>query len=443
MAKDDGNDPFAPRDATVMRPRPGAGKRGAADTGMPGAAPGARLARREGAEGASADLRDFMNSGLNPLLQAASPLLILAGKLRGMLSNPDVGALRRQVLEEIRRFEDRSNAAGVASGVISAARYALCATLDEAVLSTPWGAQSEWAGQTLLVTLHRETWGGEKFFEMLDGILADPARHIDLIELQYVCLALGFAGKYQVQERGQSRLADIQSDLARRIASYRGKRPPELSLQWRGVQDRRNPVLRYVPWWMLAAAGLLIVTVTYVVLRERLATLSAPISEQIAALGSVPPVSAAPVASTAGPRLRQLLADDEARGVLNIEEHGAQTKVILIAKDLFASGSATVNPAYYDSLRRIARALNEVPGRAFVIGHTDDQPLRSFRFENNAELSRARAINVTEILKLAIDNPGRLSAEGHGSSEPRYTPASSAENRARNRRVEIIHVSES
>jgi type VI secretion system protein ImpK len=443
VAKDDGNDPFAPRDATVMRPRPGAGKRGAADAGTPGAAPGARSARRESADGVSGDLRDFMNSGLNPLLQAASPLLILAGKLRGMLSNPDVGALRRQVLEEIRRFEDRSNASGVASGVISAARYALCATLDEAVLSTPWGGQSEWAGQTLLVTLHRETWGGEKFFEMLDGILADPARHIDLIELQYVCLALGFAGKYQVQERGQSRLADIQSDLARRIGSFRGKWPEELSLQWRGVQDRRNPVLRYVPWWVFAAAGLLIVTVTFVVLRERLATLSAPISEQIAALGSIPPVSSVPVASTAGLRLRQLLADDEARGVLNIEEHGAQTKVILIAKDLFASGSATVNPAYYDSLRRIARALNEVPGRAFVIGHTDDQPLRSFKFENNVELSRARAVNVTEILKLAIDNPGRLSAEGRGSSEPRYTPASLPENRARNRRVEIIHVSES
>jgi len=442
VARDDGHDPFAPRDATVMRPRPGAGKRGAADAGAAGAAPAARLARRSSADGVSAELRDFMNSGLNPLLQAASPLLILAGKLRSTLSNPDVGGLRRQVLEEIRRFEDRSSASGVASGVISAARYALCATLDEAVLSTPWGAQSEWAGQTLLVTLHRETWGGEKFFEMLDGILVDAARHIDLIELQYVCLALGFAGKYQVADRGQSQLADIQADLARRIASLRGKSPPELSLQWRGVQDRRNPVLRYVPWWVFAAAGLLIVTVTFVILREHLATLSAPISEQIAALGSIPAPSAAPAASIAGPRLRQLLADDETRGVLSIEEHGAQTKVTLIAKDLFASGSATVNPTYYDSLRRIARALNEVPGRAFVIGHTDDQPLRSLKYENNVELSRARALNVSEILKLAIDNPGRLSSEGRGSAEPRYTPASLPENRARNRRVEIIHVSE-
>ena len=43
--------------------------------------------------------------------------------------------------------------------------------LDEAVLSTPWGGQSEWAQHPLLVALHREAWGGEKFFEMLDRIL--------------------------------------------------------------------------------------------------------------------------------------------------------------------------------------------------------------------------------------------------------------------------------
>ena len=84
----------------------------------------------------------------------------------------------------------------------SAARYVLCAGLDEAVLSTPWGAQSEWAQHPLLVALHREAWGGEKFFEMLDRISTDPARYLDLMELQYLCLALGFGGKYQVHERG-------------------------------------------------------------------------------------------------------------------------------------------------------------------------------------------------------------------------------------------------
>ena len=88
-----------------------------------------------------------------------------------------------------RRFADsRSRRARPAcpNEIVLAARYALCAGLDEAVLSTPWGAQSEWAQHPLLVALHREAWGGEKFFEMLDRISQDPTRYIDLMELQYL-----------------------------------------------------------------------------------------------------------------------------------------------------------------------------------------------------------------------------------------------------------------
>ena len=67
--------------------------------------------------------------------------------------------------------------------IVVAARYVLCATVDEAVMSTPGGSQSEWAQNPLLVALHREAWGGEKFFEMLDRIARDPARHIDLMDM--------------------------------------------------------------------------------------------------------------------------------------------------------------------------------------------------------------------------------------------------------------------
>jgi len=116
--------------------------------------------------------------------------------------------------------------------------------------------------------------------------------------------------------------------------------------------------------------------------------------------------------------------------------------VTLIAPDLFPSGSATVNPAYLETLQRITSALNKVPGRVRIVGHTDDQPIKSFRFQNNFDLSRERAVSVVSILQQNIDNRGRLSAAGVGSSEPRYRPESTPENRARNRRVEIIHVRE-
>jgi type VI secretion system protein ImpK len=438
MSKDNSDDPFAPRDGTVFRPRPGAGKRG---PDRPAGAPEPRPTMPPPGRAAMAGtIRDFSAAGLNPLVQAASPVLILIGRLRTSLSNPDVAALRRQALDQIRDFEERARTSGIADEVARAARYVLCGALDEAVLSTPWGGQSEWSAQSLLVVLHREASSGEKFFDMLERTWGDPARHINLMELQYFCLALGFAGKYAVADRGHARLAEIQSELYRRIRAYRGVPPPELSLHWRGMQDRRNPLVRYVPWWVIGAFTLVVLTGTFIYFHTRLNEQSAPISDRLAHIGLAEPATSA--ARSAAPRLKQLLHDDEAAGVLSVEERNNQTVVTLIASDLFSSGSAKVNPKYYNSLQRVAQALNEVPGRVFIVGHTDDQPLRSIKYRDNYDLSRARADEVVKLLSLAIDNKARLEGSGVGDSEPRYTPPSLPENRARNRRVEIIHVAE-
>jgi type VI secretion system protein ImpK len=74
------------------------------------------------------------------------------------------------------------------------------------------------------------------------------------------------------------------------------------------------------------------------------------------------------------------------------------------------------------------------------VGHTDDQPVRSFRYGNNYELSTDRAVQVAKLLKADVTNGARFATpSGAGSSQPRYSPPVTAENRARNRRVEIIH----
>src|SRR5687768_3336548 len=426
------DDPFGRSDATIMRPRPGAGKRSAPESGIFRApAPMA-----PSAEPISAAAREVLGTGLNPLLQAASPLLLLAGQLRSTLAVPDVPGLRRHALEEIRRFEERGRSAGIANEVVLAARYALCAGLDEAVLSTPWGAQSEWAQQTLLVALHREAWGGEKFFEMLDRISQDPARHIDLMELQYLCLSLGFAGKYQVVDQGQARLADVQHALYRTIRTHRGMPQNELSLRWRGLEDRRNPLIRYVPWWVVGAAALGLLAVTYTFYYARLGSAASPVQAQLSRVGLEDFTTAVPAAPLQGPTLKQLLAPEEARRLVKVEEDGGRTVITPLAANLFASGSATVNPAHGETLQRIAAALDRVPGRVLIQGHTDDQRIKSLRFRDNFDLSRERAVSVERILAQTMGDDSRLEHRGVGSEEPLFKPESEPENRARNRRVE-------
>lgn len=430
----DMNDPFNRPDGTVIRPRPGGGRQGWAD---PGRARGAPMPAA-GGEPIPPEARGMLAIGLNPLVQAASPLLLLAGQIRGSKAATDITELRRQALNELRSFEERAGAAGIAHETVIAARYVLCAALDESVLSTPWGAQSEWSQHSLLVALHREAWGGEKFFDMLERISTDPEKHIDLMELQYLVLAFGFAGKYQVLDRGHERLASIQQDLYRRIRNHRGSTPADLSLRWRGVEDRRNPVIRYVPWWVVGAAALAILAVAFTTYYARLARAAAPVHAELARIGLED--FSAPAAPVKGPTLKQLLAPEEARGTMRVVEQGGRTVVTLLASDLFASGSATVNDAQHDTLRRITTALNRVPGRVLVVGHTDDQPIKSLRYRDNFELSRERAVSVVRVLQEGIDNVARINWTGVADTQPLHQPASAPENRARNRRVEIIHV---
>ena len=429
------DDPFNRPDATVLRPRPGAGRRGGGEAGRvrPPVAPAE-------SEPISASLQASLGFGLNPLVQAASPLLLLAGRLRGSLSPVDVDGLRRHALDEVRRFEEQARQSEVPNDTVMAARYALCAGLDEAVLSTPWGGQSEWAQNPLLVALHREAWGGEKFFDVLDRVSRDAAKYVDLMELQYLCLAFGFGGKYQVKDRGHEQLADIQHSLYRKIRALRAAPEPELSLRWRGLEDRRNPVIRYVPWWVVAAAALAVLAVTFTWYYASLARTAEPMQITLAQLGREGFAEAPAAPPAKGPTLKALLAADERAGLLKVNEEGGRTVVTMLAAGLFASGSATVNTASIGTLESVADAIARVPGRVLVVGHTDDQPVRSLRFQDNFELSRERAVSVAQVLLNAPANAGRVSWTGVGSSEPLARPESLPENRARNRRVEIVHV---
>lgn len=429
------DDPFFQPDATRIRPRPGAGRRTFVE---PARTPHAAPLPADAAP-ISGPIRAMLGIGLNPLVQAASPLLLLAAQMRETVSM-DVPGLRRHAMDEIRRFEEQARAAGVSSEVVLSARYTLCAGLDEAVLSTPWGHESEWAQHPLLVALHREAWGGEKFFDMLDRISQDTARYIDLMELQYLGIAFGFAGKYQVQERGLERLQQVQHDLYRKIRDYRGQADHALSRHWRGLEDRRNPLMRYVPWWLVGVAALAVLAIAFTAYYASLAGIADPLHVQLAKVGLEEFSAPAQVVPVRGPTLKQLLAADERSGLLRVEETGNRTLVTLLASDLFPTGSAAVNPSYAETIQRLTQALDKVPGRVLVVGHTDDQPIRSLRFQDNFELSRERAVSVVALLQKGIDNRARLTWTGAGSSEPRYRPESTPENRARNRRVEIIHV---
>ncbi|WP_117190038.1 type IVB secretion system protein IcmH/DotU [Rhizobium terrae] len=218
------------------------------------------------------------------LVRAAAPLLLVVAQLRNSTERADVAALRRQVVEEMDRFQQIAQKSGTEAGDIVAARYVLCATIDETVLMTPWGSRSEWSSNSLLNQYHNETWGGEKVFVILDRVKQSPSQRLPLLLLIHACLMLGFEGRYRIIERGRDQLEDLRNDLSRVIAKAADSGLDEpLSKVSRG--ERGGKKIRAVfPLWMVGAIAGLLLVVVHTYLEFYLSGAVSPLLAKIATL---------------------------------------------------------------------------------------------------------------------------------------------------------------
>ncbi|MFO1155369.1 MAG: type IVB secretion system protein IcmH/DotU [Rhodospirillales bacterium] len=269
----------------------------------------------EHASGA-ADLTITRAASANPLVRAAGPLLALVRQLRSVRDHPDVATLRGDVIEAIRRFQADTSDAGVDPRTAAQASYALCALVDETILGTPWGLQSVWSKESLLITFYREATAGETFFNFLNKAKESPRNYIDILEFLYICLSLGFQGKFRVEPGGADRLTRLRQDLYTVIARERGPIDPALSARWRGVQDRAPAVARFLPLWVVGISALALVLLVFVGYTFSLNSWSDRVYGRIAALVPAAPrplPAAQPLVPTAPSplvdRLRLTLAE--------------------------------------------------------------------------------------------------------------------------------------
>lgn len=386
----------------------------------------------------------------SPLVEAAAMLFFRVTQVRHTASEIDVYSLRRDFVEDLAVFDQRAQQSSESPELITQARYALCTFADETVLTTPWGNQSRWQEESLLSTYFNETWGGDRFFAILDHAKQQPGRTIALLEVLFVCLMLGFEGKYHVLERGRSRREEVIDDLFRIIRSVRGDPESELSPHWRGAETEARVISDYLPLWVFAAVALALLMALYLAFRFALSGAAYPVFDQLAHIGREPleivqaQAQAAPSQVVTEPppppvsqlRLSDLLRAELNDGILSVEQDGLRSLIRINSDTLFRSGSATVESKFIPILQKIGDVVNQVTGRILVVGHSDNIPIKTLQFPSNWELSRARAVNVMKELGQRLTHPDRLTPEGRADTEPLVandTPA----NRAKNRRVEI------
>ena len=375
----------------------------------------------------------------NILIDDAGDLLSLLTSIRQTKQHADISSFKTQCVQLITRYEQLLRHKKVPSRLIESARYCMCSVIDEAILNTAWGGESDWATESLLSTFHNETFGGEYFFTLLDAAISHPIEHLPLLELQYLCLSLGFEGKMRIAPRGFEQLEHYRDRAYKAIRSARSEPPSELSPGWRSKVDVSNAVETNFPMWVSVSLLAAIMLGIYMYMNFQINNYSDAVHRQLNSLVSWQPDGTASNNDNVRQnalRLQQILQTEIGKQLLSVDELQDRVRIRVGLDQLFSTGSTGINDQFLPVVVKIARALEGTDGRILVSGYTDDIPIFTSKYPSNWHLSLARANAMAEALASGADLRGRLWPEGHGETNP-LVSNDSPENRAINRRVEI------
>ncbi|MEM6486931.1 MAG: type IVB secretion system protein IcmH/DotU [Pseudomonadota bacterium] len=398
-------------------------------------------------------------TGFNPLNAAASTLFALTARIRNRATHRDPESLRASVLAEVRAFGDRAlNEYKLPAPEIRYARYAICATIDDVVLSTPWGPRSSYAQATLVSHFHRETKGGQMFFKLVETARAEPAKYKNLLEFLYVCLSLGFYGELRRMQDGAARHTALRSEIASLIRGQRGKAETDLSPRWRGIALPHRVLSAFAPIWAIMGATAVLLALLFLAYFYLLSNESEAANGRLVQLGTMPSVALdrpAPkyetpveVVSPEPDRVAEFtvfLEREIAEKLVTVTDKGTMISISIAGSNMFASGSDVLREPFIPVIDRVAEALNDKPGAVLVWGHADSDPISTRQFPNLTALSLARAKAVERRMATRLQTPDRLIAEGKADSDP-LVPEYDGQGReipgakATNRRVEILLV---
>lgn len=133
--------------------------------------------------------------GENSLLLSVMPILSILVLLRNSAPEDNIQSVNALLIRCINTFEQTSQRKGFSIRDILAVKYCLCTVIDEAILSTSWGQKGSWDEMNLLATFYKESFGGERFYIILNTMLEDPQKNREILEILYILLSLGFKGK--------------------------------------------------------------------------------------------------------------------------------------------------------------------------------------------------------------------------------------------------------
>ena len=197
-------------------------------------------------------------SAVQPALaDLCGELLAFALQLKKSADPGDAEAMRQKIDEQFRALETKARQCDVPQEDVQQAKYGIAAFIDEMILTSSWPIKESWADKPLQLAYFNDFSAGEEFYNKIDALRG--AKKNAVLEVYYLCLALGFRGKY-VDLQGMEKKKVLMDTMLREI---RGTAPapgaPTLSPGWQPPDALPGIVKNFPAWFVAAACGLAVI----------------------------------------------------------------------------------------------------------------------------------------------------------------------------------------
>lgn len=201
----------------------------------------------------------------NDLIAFAGPIFDLILRLKAGIVAPS-NELRPQIASMLTDFEKRAERYRFNHKIVQVSKFALASFVDETVLTNNFPLRNEWEKYPLQLEYFGEQLAGNKFFDKLKAMLKQIKITQDAVEVYYICMLLGFKGRYGVYE--QEKLLAIMQKTANELVKIGKIKPVELSPNWLANDQPEPPEKKGMPIWakISALSGLGLAIIIYLVM---------------------------------------------------------------------------------------------------------------------------------------------------------------------------------
>lgn len=173
----------------------------------------------------------------------------------------DTDEFSRHIQKFLEQFERAAQKNHFSAEDIFDAKYAFCAAIDEAVLSSQMNIRDNWERRPLQLLLFGDQLAGEHFFDKLETARNGGASRINALEVFHMCLLIGFKGRYLLE--GPEKLKYVTQQLGEQIAHIKGK-PALFAPHWSAPDSISNAIKRDIPLWVIGSLLALLGLLAYV-----------------------------------------------------------------------------------------------------------------------------------------------------------------------------------